>query len=1314
MVSLIEKIITFPLEFVYWLKWIIAYVAIRIHNFFCKRRFDLYDLKAVGDPVKLGYIVPQLEKDLESPFPESHLQESNDEVTFYGVNSKSECLFVRISRGCNQTADAWIQLKLANGERYSLMETMGVQQSSEGKCEIFSCGKLQMHYLSPMRRWRIFYCGMLKQADEDIEKSVFVKFAFLWSASSDVYDCTLHTNPKGFADSMAKSEWKLLVVPPIIRFIDALNFYAQTGVLRGTVSVNDEPEHEMYLFGEKMRNLGNSESIVGCKFTTMLGNAPANGLTFHLSNISAQNDFNNLPVGFVIASDGIMATLKDLDVTIATQATGKTENLFEANFLAGERYELEGKILDTIRLDSSQGWSGSLQLSFIEFVVKNQKGYGLFISGNDYKKPNRTSGLAPCTMLPEFEPPFTVKFTDEISHFREISGGKGASLGKLTRLSKDNEFIVPNGIVVTTSAYDQFLNMHILKAVERLEKVAYENESGDLREACNKVTSVVENSLLPKRICNSIAADLLDTFKTDVNQLKFAVRSSATGEDGTVMSVAGQMETFLGVQGLDQIFMAVKKCWASQFGYIAVEYKRRNGQVLNSPMAVVIQEMVACEASGVLFTLHPVTSDPSVITITANYGLGETVVSGAVDPDNIVLRRKENDALELGSVDVGMKKQKMVMLDSGGTATVELDENSGGKSCLSKEAALRLGEIAIKIENHYKCPCDIEWGILKEYIYILQSRPITTAAAVTDFEIKHEFDAPLQCENQYLSVANVGEVMPGAVSTLGMELTLKYFNSVLQKIIAGQGFVENLFSNKYFSSGMFSFYNHLMIAPAEMIAQNGIDTVSAKAFMISVFGRILEDPELFEYAKTKQKTGFKATLKMKIEHYWHLATFDFGFEKIRRKVYNHPLNFVRQNTARETFETILKTCSDFDDAGLYHMSCTNGSSDWNMWLFSILHEARGSFDDDVYSDFSNLVRSPSGVESVSVPQEMQEVANEIVAAIGDKTFSSLSVEEAEKWLRVSTSPAGHKFRQFLKRHGHRCIKETDVRSITWALDPKQLVKLLQDLAASTKREIVKEDDSISNIISQLRVPLSFISKCLLRFLVVPQCRRGVKGREAGKSLSMKSFNCWRMAYLRLGRLMVAEGRLPDADLLFFLTLDEIKDLLNTRSPKIILRASHRRRLFPILDKYKFPEIMKGLPKPINGEDSEESHEFIADLTMKGTPVCSGVTKGYARVAVTLAEATDLKPGEILITYSTDIAWSPYFPIISGVVTEIGGLISHGAVVSREYGLPCIVGLQGVTRKFYTGDYVLLDGKKGILQRLPQPQIGQSEESETPS
>ncbi|GBM67460.1 hypothetical protein AVEN_124056-1 [Araneus ventricosus] len=186
---------------IFCIKWAIAYAAIRIRGAFQHARFDLYDIDAIGDPVKLGYIVPQLEKEIEAPFPESHLQDAADEVTFYGVNSKSESFFVHISRGLNQRADAFIYLKLATGKTYSLTESVGYQQPSDGDCQIFSCGKLQIHYVCPMRRWRIFYCGMLK-----------------WKASSDVYDLTLDTNPQQIANAIARSDWTLPLVPPIQKY----------------------------------------------------------------------------------------------------------------------------------------------------------------------------------------------------------------------------------------------------------------------------------------------------------------------------------------------------------------------------------------------------------------------------------------------------------------------------------------------------------------------------------------------------------------------------------------------------------------------------------------------------------------------------------------------------------------------------------------------------------------------------------------------------------------------------------------------------------------------------------------------------------------------------------------------------------------------------------------------------------------------------------------------------------------------------------------------------------------------------------------
>ncbi|GFS84669.1 putative phosphoenolpyruvate synthase [Trichonephila clavipes] len=444
-------------------------------------------------------------------------------------------------------------------------------------------------------------------------------------------------------------------------------------------------------------------------------------------------------------------------------------------------------------------------------------------------------------------------------------------------------------------------------------------------------------------------------------------------------------------------------------------------------MAVVIQEMVSSEVSGVLFTCDPVTNNPSIITITANYGLGETVVSGSVEPDTFKLRRRGNEEVELDSVVVGAKHQKIVMQDSGGTITEDLDENSRKESCLSKETAERLGKLSLKIESFYKSSRDIEWGIYKDQIYILQSRPVTNIAPETDYEMKHEFDIPLRCETEYFSVANVGEVMPGASSPLGIDCLTKYFNNFFKvhAVTKGMKKSSDLLVEKYHWIFPAPFMNHMMLKVIEMIGPNGIDSQVSKGFMISMFGRILKDPEMLSYGRERFKKLVKPPLKTKLRFYWDLFTYDYKLERVKKEIDAYHLDFLKKKTAKETFAAIVRTCSDFDKSALAHVDCLTGSSMWNMIMFSILSNAKGDLDNDVYGDFAKLLATSSNVESANIPHAMQEVADQIAKDINCEEFKSMSPEQAEKWLQASTSLAGYKFRQFLKRHGHRCLGEED-------------------------------------------------------------------------------------------------------------------------------------------------------------------------------------------------------------------------------------------------------------------------------------------------
>ncbi|KAB7501645.1 putative phosphoenolpyruvate synthase [Armadillidium nasatum] len=192
---------------------------------------------------------------------------------------------------------------------------------------------------------------------------------------------------------------------------------------------------------------------------------------------------------------------------------------------------------------------------------------------------------------------------------------------------------------------------------------------------------------------------------------------------------------------------------------------------------------------------------------------------------------------------------------------------------------------------------------------------------------------------------------------------------------------------------------------------------------------------------------------------------------------------------------------------------------------------------------------------------------------------------------------------------------------------------------------------------------------------------------------------FRKAYRTLGQLMVLEGRLPEADLIFFLQHWEIGVLLETRSVTLVTKAIRRKKLKSIIEEMNFEELNFGVPTPLNKGIEETMNDTTTENIVRGTPVCSGIATGTARVVTSFQQASSIQNGDILITYCTDVGWTPYFPLLAGVVTEIGGLISHGAVVAREYGLPCVVGAKGATSKFKSGDKIIINGKEGYIKKL---------------
>lgn len=257
-------------------------------------------------------------------------------------------------------------------------------------------------------------------------------------------------------------------------------------------------------------------------------------------------------------------------------------------------------------------------------------------------------------------------FDDSDASSLAISGGKGASLALLnfvqtlpTNELENLKFHVPAGFIVTVSSFDLQMrrNPDLLESIKGIRNVAYGKLPGNLEETCQEVVKKIKNLILEKEIVSTVTQHFEELIKgvTKSVNLKFAVRSSAIGEDGEDASSAGQNETFLGLRNLDEILESIKLCWASLFTYQSVEYRRQHIQPIDTQMSVVVQIMVPSDCAGVLFTRHPINGDPSKILITANYGLGESVVSGEVDPDSYVVKRMYDNELIINHKQIGTK-----------------------------------------------------------------------------------------------------------------------------------------------------------------------------------------------------------------------------------------------------------------------------------------------------------------------------------------------------------------------------------------------------------------------------------------------------------------------------------------------------------------------------------------------------------------------------------------------------------------------------------------------------------------------------------
>ena len=726
---------------------------------------------------------------------------------------------------------------------------------------------------------------------------------------------------------------------------------------------------------------------------------------------------------------------------------------------------------------------------------------------------------------------------------------------------------------------------------------------------------------------------------------KVAVRSSAQGEDGADASFAGQYDTVLNVADASQLRRAIDHCVASAATDRARSYQEDKLNAGAATMNVVVQRMVDARVAGVVFTADPVSARRDLLIIDAVAGLGEALVSGEATPDHYGVN---------GAGDI-VRRQLV-----------------GDTALLSDSQISEIAQQARAAIAHEGHPLDLEWAIDQAgNLFWLQARPITTLPADLN-----EFDSTLPRPDDVLTISNVSEMMPGAVCPLTMSFTGWGIDYGLQHMQVTVGAREHIDKDWQVTA---SAYGHLFLnMTGNLVMSAGVLGSSAEQAAQTLCGRIV--PELKELPPLP--------LWRRVLNTGKLLRYCLAAPGVVQR-FGHDLEqFVidEKPESAAMWEEISGKSWFFDHCMAVHIQ----SSALSGFLCAIVENmVSGKSNDSTLAEQGEAVRLLAGasdVESAVMLEQLDELLDRVAQhPDAEHGFQHVTVEEAALWLRASPNLA-EEFDSFLNAHGHRGYRELCMRDPSWSDDLTPLIQSMQAavharLLTGGHRELHSEDIDWSSLSRGLR-------------WILPKAHNAIRRREHTKSQLVQLAHRFKRAFRHLGQRMAAEGILPDADLVFFFSTSELPGFITQPSISAVEHALARRNALDYQQQFEFPEISVGLPQPLEPQTVD-----IADGVLQGRPASRGAVEGIVRVAHTLQEAAALEPGEILVTPITDIGWTPYFSLIGGLVTDLGSSVSHGAVIAREYGLPCVVNTRQATRFLHTGSRVRLDGDTGTVTLL---------------
>ncbi len=873
-----------------------------------------------------------------------------------------------------------------------------------------------------------------------------------------------------------------------------------------------------------------------------------------------------------------------------------------------------------------------------------------------------------------------------------VVGGKGLNLGELSRIEGIR---VPEGFCVTTGAYIRTIgdNVEFNALLEQLSLL-----KADDRERIGAISEKIRKVIEGIEIARDIEEEVIRHLAKLGEEHAYAVRSSATAEDLPRASFAGQQDTYLNIKGKDAVLQHISKCWASLFTDRAVIYRMQNGfDHRKVYLSVVVQRMVFPQASGIMFTADPVTFNRNVMSIDASFGLGEALVSGLVNADIYKVREGR-----IVNKKISTKKLAVYALEEGGTEQREIESERQNMQTLTDEQILQLERLGRRIEAYFACPQDIEWCLswghsagdranLPDHacslsFFIVQSRPITTLYPIPDAD---------DGQNRvYMSMGHQ-QMMTDTIKPLGMsffqllsenyplrkaggrlfvDLTHDLASSIGRKIVLGpmgkndplmQNAIKSLMQRKAFMKSL---------PRGKRIFSMRTEGLSWTIFIQAIKIYRKNDVAIVQDLISRNEASIKE-LRQRIANVSGDELFAFILEDHKR------LKEIMYNP--QSLGAIL--------IGVYAANWLNKRME--KWL------GEKSAADTLAQSVANNVTSEMGLALLDVSDVVRQypaVIKYFHQAADETFFEDLARQEGG-------DAVGDSLRAYLEEYGMRCTGEIDITRPRWSEQPTALIPMIlsniknfEPNAKSVKFEHgrLEAEQKERELLSRLEQLPGGKQKAKKTKKMISVLRNFTGYREYPKYAFIQRYWIYKQALLKEAARLVQKGVIQQKEDIYYLSFGELREAVRTNRLDYSI-ITKRKEEYEVYEKLTPPRVMTSEGEVLFGEYNTGNMPHGA---LAGIPVSSGVIEGRARVALKMEDA-HIEDGDILVTTFTDPSWTPLFVSLKGLVTEVGGLMTHGSVIAREYGLPAVVGVENATKLVEDGQRIRVNGTEGYVEIL---------------